>query len=400
LEDGIKIMKTRHLFLLAFLSLTLISVFVLHRNAEAWCPMGGVECLYGYVSNGTMICSLAATNFFALIAVLLMTIIFKRVFCGYVCPLGAISEFLRAAAKKIGFKQFQIPASIDKKLSLLKYVVLAVILFFTWKLSTLVVRDVDPCFAILGFGSEEETKWAYLAFSVFVIGAFFISMPFCRWLCPFAAVMNIFSKFSFAKIFRNTESCTDCKICSKSCPMAIEVHSVKSVTSTNCISCMECIDSCPVKKDKPLSWKLFGKFNIPKPKTTIAVAIPLFVVILILASGLIYIPTFIYEKNEPAPESLQSFNFEVKGITCAGSAKLFVFFMEREDLYQIPGYFKIYTSPAAGFVNAKINYDPQKIDEESIRQAIVQPYYDEDETRWRNSPFEIKGYSLLPDELK
>jgi polyferredoxin len=393
-------MKTRQLFLLAFLLLTLTSVLILHRNAEAWCPMGGVECLYGYVLNGTMICSLAATNFFALIAVLVMTIIFKRIFCGYICPLGAISEFLRAAAKKIGFKQFKIPYSIDKILSLLKYPALAVMLFFTWKLATLVVRDTDPCFAILGFGGEEETMGAYIAFAVFVIAAFLISMPFCRWLCPFAAVMSIFSKISFFKIFRNTESCTDCKVCSRNCPMGIEVHSVKTVNASNCISCMECIDSCPVKKDKPLSWKLFGKINISKPKTTIAVAIPLFVAILILASVLISIPTFIFEKNEPTPQSVQSCNLEIKGITCSGSAKLFVFFLERQDIYQIPGYFKILTAPGSGFVNVKINYDPQKTDEDSIRQAIVQPYYDEQEARWRNSPFEIKGYSLLPDELK
>jgi ferredoxin len=381
--------------LLTFFLLTITAVVVLHRNAEAWCPMGGIESLYPYLMHGTMICSLAATNFFALIAVLLMTLIFKRIFCGYICPLGAIAEFMRFAAKKTGFKQFHIPAFVDKILSLLKYLSLAVILFFTWKLTTLVVRNVDPCFAILGYGSEEETKIAYIALAIFIVSAFFISMPFCRWLCPMAAVMRIFSSIGFFRVVRNPETCTDCKICAKTCPMGIEVNSVKQVKSADCIGCMECIDVCPVKKDKPLSWKLFGKFTIEKPQRTIAIAIPVFIVALILAAGLIKLPTFIYERNEAKPDSVNVYDLKVSGIKCSGSAKLFVFFIDRNDMYQIPGYLKTSASPAVGYIDVKIQYDSQKTNEDSIRQAIIQPYYDEQEKRWRSSPFEIMGYDLL-----
>ena len=95
-------------------------------------PLGGVEALYGYVTEGHMICSLGVSNFYILGAVLVMTVLVRRAFCGYMCPVGTTSEWIHAAAKRFRLPTFEITGLVDRALAMLKYPVLAAILFFTW----------------------------------------------------------------------------------------------------------------------------------------------------------------------------------------------------------------------------------------------------------------------------
>lgn len=387
-------MKLRHLIQLVFLVPIIVAVFVLRRNVEAWCPMGGVESLYEYFVRGTMLCSLAASNFFILIAVILLTIAFKRAFCGYLCPLGTIAGWMRLMAKKFGLRQIGISSSANKVLSLLKYAVLILILALTWHFATLVVHGVDPCYAVLSLG--EEAKWTtYLSLAVFVVSAFFISMPFCRWLCPFAAVLNIFSSIGFTRIVRNPAACSDCNICSKSCPMGINVARGEQVKSADCISCMECLAICPAHQAKPLQWKLFGKLRVSNPHMVVFVGILLCTISAYLAAGLIPLPTFVYQRDNPVPDKIGICHLQIEGVKCSGTAKLFIYFLNRRDENQIPGYLKVSTSPASGYIDVTIRYDSSQTAEKAIKDAIIQPYYDEQDGRWRTSPFKILGYDLL-----
>lgn len=84
--------KTRRLVQLGFVILTVGGVFVFGGNAERWCPFGGVEALYSYATEGNMLCSLGISNFYILGAVLVMTLLLRRAFCGYMCPIGSVSE--------------------------------------------------------------------------------------------------------------------------------------------------------------------------------------------------------------------------------------------------------------------------------------------------------------------
>jgi polyferredoxin len=387
-------MKARHRIQLFFFVWIMLGAFVLRRNIEAWCPMGGMEALYRYLTGGTMLCSLAITNFFMLIGVLLLALAFKRVFCGYLCPLGAVAEGMRVIAGKVKFRQFRIPRTADRILCFLKYAVLIAVLGWTWKAAELVIRVADPCYALITTG--EEAVWTtYLSLVVFVVSAFFISMPFCRWLCPVAAAMNITSFLGLTRIVRNPAACTDCGVCSKVCPMNIDVASKEQVRTPECIGCMECVQRCPQTKANPLQWKLFGRRAIARPQMTILAAICVCLLSVYAAAWLIPLPTYRYEREGSVPEESAVSHFRVQGIECAGSAMLFIHFLERQDFNQIPGYLKVTTSPASGFVDVAITYDPAQTDETSIRDAIVEPYYDEEDERWRFSPFKIEGYDPL-----
>ena len=102
---------TRRLIQLGFLVLTVSAVFLVGANAERWCPFGGIEALYTYLNEGNLVCSLGVSNFYILAGVLLSAVLLRRVFCGYVCPVGAVSEWVQKGAARLGIKPASVPAA-------------------------------------------------------------------------------------------------------------------------------------------------------------------------------------------------------------------------------------------------------------------------------------------------
>lgn len=386
---------TRHIVQGLFLIGILAGVFAFRKNLEVWCPFGGVECLSLYLHDGKMLCALGASNFFILAAILLLTLGLRRVFCGYMCPLGALGEGMRCLAKKLGIEQWTPPTAVDRVLSLLKYVVLIGLLWGTFAATELIVRPADPCFAIIGTGTNEEVQWsAYIALGVLILASLFISIPFCRWLCPLGAVLNIASRLGLTRIHRNSETCIDCGRCSKTCPMQIDVARQPSVTDARCLGCNECLQVCPV--DQTLSWRLLGSKQPIKHHTGwVVAAIVLCVALAVTASYAIEFPTFIEERDIERPASVAECQLNVEGVSCSGSARQLVFFLDRDDLYAVGGYLKVLTSPGPGFVEVRLQYDPEQTDPNALKEAIVEPLYDANEKRWRLPPFRIEGYDPL-----
>ncbi len=386
--------KTRHIFQGLFLVLVLAGVFVFRKNLEVWCPFGGVECLSLYLHDGKMLCALGASNFFILTAILLLTLAMKRVFCGYMCPVGTVAEVMRCLAKKCGIKAVEPAPAVDRVLSLLKYVVLAGVLWGTFAATELIARHGDPCFAMIGSGTNEAVPWtAFVVLGLLVVVSLFVSMPFCRWLCPFGAVLNIFSRVGLTRVHRDAGTCINCGRCSKACPMQIEVAKSASVSEARCLTCGECLLVCPV--DKTLTWRFLDRRPIAHPGRWIAAAIVLCVAAAVTAARIVPLPTFINARDVERPAVVAEHNLQVEGVTCSGSARQLVFFLDRNDEYAVPGYLRVLTSPGPGLVSVRLQYDPSQTDPNALLDAIVEPYYDAAESRWRSSPFRVEGYDPL-----
>lgn len=379
------------------MALTLIGVFLVEGNAERWCPFGGVEAAYTYLEEGNLTCSLGVSNFYILFAVLLSALLLRRAFCGYACPVGALSEWLQKGAAALHLKPARIPRGLDAFLSLLKYAVLAVILYFTWTTAELVFRGYDPCYALISRHGEDITYFAYVICGAVALGSLFIHVPFCRWLCPLAAVLNPFSRFGLVKIQRSEGACVDCGKCAKTCPMAIPVDEVKTVAHARCTACLDCVDACPEGAEGALS----SRWSRP----AIAVSFIALLSGAVSASFLFPLPSFMWEREgEAVPAETAVLELGIENLTCRGTSNLLVYFLNREDvLMEIPGYLRLEAWPGPGFARTRITYDPARVKPIDIKRAITEPYFEDPMNALlagspRESPFVIEGYNPLEAE--
>ena len=382
---------TRRIVQAAFLGVTLAGVFVVRGNAERWCPFGGVEALYTYWTDGNLICSLGVSNFFALAGLLVSVLVLRRAFCGYLCPIGTVSEWLSRLSRRLGLRPVRVPPTADRVLSLLKYGVLGVVLYATWRAGELLFRGWDPCYALLSRHGEDITAWAYVVSAAIVVGSLAVAVPFCRWLCPLAAAVNPLSRFGLARVKRDAAACTACGACSAACPMAIPVSELREVRAARCTSCLECIAACPVSGRGALAW------GPPARRWPMAALVGLLgaIVAAVIATScaLPFAPFALEHRPEQRPATVASLDLRVRGVPCRGTAQLLTYFLFRDDVSEVPGYLKVEAWPGEGFARVRVAYDPQRTGPDAIKAAIVEPYFDRFQGFERVSPFEIEGYA-------
>jgi polyferredoxin len=384
-------MTARRVVQFGFLALTVVGVFVFRGNAERWCPFGGIEALYTYATEGNLTCSLAVSNFYILAGVLIMTLLLRRAFCGYMCPIGTISEWLQRGAARLGVSPVRLPDRLDRRLSLLKYPVLAIILYFTYKASELVFRGYCPGYVLISRHGEDITFWAYVVAGGIIVGSLIVVVPFCRWLCPLAAVLNPFSRFGFTRVKRDEEACVDCGKCAATCPMAIAVDKVREVTASRCLSCLDCVEACPAREDGAVSWGSPGWLGHHWPVGTLIAILLICTTTAVAASYLFPLPSFVKTRGEEPVVSATT-ELRIHNLACRGNANLLVYFLERDDAFEIPGYIKLEAWPEPGAARARITYDSSLCNGSAIKRAITEPYYDLLGALWRFSPFQIEGY--------
>ena len=221
-------------------------------SIHALCPYGGLETLYRLVFTGTFLQKIFSGTMILLAITLILALVFRRSFCGLICPFGALQEFFGIIGKKILKRRFIMPVVIDRPLRYIKYVVLVVTIYFAWKTAGLWMDLYDPWAAYghvsAGFTSlTTEYLIGTITLVIILLGSMFYDRFFCKYLCPMGAVYGIISKISPSKIVRSKDACINCNLCTKNCPMNIDVANSDKVTSMECISCQTCVLSCPKK---------------------------------------------------------------------------------------------------------------------------------------------------------
>lgn len=218
------------------------------RSFESYCPFGGMESLWGLFTAGEFSCALGPLNLSLMIALLVLVVLSKKAFCGWACPIGFIGDIFNRLGGKIWKKRPSVPAKANFWLKLIRYAVLIISLYFTYKTGELILRGYDPYYIIFsGFGHGTAGIISIIVTVIIAIGAFIIPMMFCRYLCPLGAVFDPFSRIGLIKITRNDSTCTSCGSCNDACPHDIPVMELEKIRHRDCTNCLECVDACPEK---------------------------------------------------------------------------------------------------------------------------------------------------------
>ena len=226
------------------------------NTCEYYCPFGGLVALYPLVRYKAYACALTEFNVALLVSVLVLTVVSKKSFCGWVCPLGTVQEWLGKLGRRVFRRRFRLPGGADRVLMNLRYVVLVavpVLTFTVWKFD-LGFRAFDPFYVLFTWGGHGTAAFSvYIVIGVLAV-ALFVPFLWCRYLCPMGAAMDPLSRAGALRVRRNRHTCTDCGVCDRACPHAIPVSRVDEVTARNCTNCLDCIEECPVEGALELSW--------------------------------------------------------------------------------------------------------------------------------------------------
>lgn len=193
-----------------------------------------------------------------LVAAILSSLLARKVFCSWVCPVGGISRALEWVGKRTLWRRQKratiVNRRVDLLLSSLKYLLLA---FFAWAILWKMDGDAIRQFVhtpynyaadakmLLFFTDISRTAGATLLLLVLLSIVF--KHFWCRYLCPYGALLGLVSWISPQRVVRDEAACIDCRACTRACPVEIRVHRKPSVWTPECTGCMTCVASCPVE---------------------------------------------------------------------------------------------------------------------------------------------------------
>jgi NosR/NirI family nitrous oxide reductase transcriptional regulator len=170
------------------------------------CAVGSVQNISLALFNDNYTMPFSALLFF--IIPLIFALLFGRVFCAGVCPLGAIQELT-------GFKQVKVHKTIESMLASIPFVYLGLAVLFAATGSQFIICRYDPFIGIFRL----DAPYTMIIFgSLLLIVGIFVNRPYCRYLCPYGVLQNIFSRFSVKHLTISPEECRNCRLCETGCP--------------------------------------------------------------------------------------------------------------------------------------------------------------------------------------
>ncbi|MEI8132282.1 MAG: 4Fe-4S binding protein [Leptolinea sp.] len=242
--------------------------FLASASLHAVCPFGGVVSIYQFATVGTFVQHIHEAAFILMIIGFLMALLFGPVFCGWVCPLGTVQEWVATLGRKF-FKKKRynhfIPAKLDSALRYLRYILLGWVVYMTAISGTLLFVNIDPYFALFNFWTSEVAVNGLIILGVTLLASLFVERPWCKYACPYGAVLGISNLFRIFSIRREAGTCKLDLACDITCPMNIIVSEKTTVRDHQCISCLECTSEarCPVAATVEFSTGLIS----PKSKS-------------------------------------------------------------------------------------------------------------------------------------
>lgn len=256
-------------------------------SVDAFLPIGGLMALKYFLLTG-IVDPMHPSGFVMFVAILGVSLAMKKGFCGWICPIGTISQYAWMIGEKIFGRNFRINRYPDIALRSLKYILLGIFL-------VLIGIVMAPNMALLFFITDyykvvdvrmmkfftEMSTLTFWILAALVALSFFFKNFWCRYLCPYGALLGILSRLSPFKVRRNDEKCSHCHACTKHCPTLIDVESASAVKSAECFGCLTCVSRCPSKGALDLTLRT-NKVAIVKPYLYPAILIALFYLVIVI----------------------------------------------------------------------------------------------------------------------
>jgi len=218
---------------------------------EGWLPIASLMNLKVLLTTGALP-RVHPAGLFLLIAFLAISWLLRKSFCSWLCPVGTISEYLWRIGRQTFKKNWKLPRVLDILLRSLKYLLLGLFVYAIASMSVAGIR----AFLDGPYGVIADVKllnfFRYLSLggaitlAALVVLSVFIQNFWCRYLCPYGALVGLFALASPLRIRRNATLCIDCGKCARECPSRLPVDQLVTIKSAECTACLECVASCPV----------------------------------------------------------------------------------------------------------------------------------------------------------
>jgi len=217
---------------------------------HALCPLGGLATLRETATTGEYLKRTHPSALILFVGLAVLAVVFRRAFCGWICPLGAMQEFFATIGRKLKWRRALHDNRVDGSIRWVKVAVLVVVIGLTWLAADLVFSPWDPwaTYAHLTGGLDEIGSEFMIGAGLLVVtlvGSLFVDRLWCRYLCPLGGFLAVFGRLAMARVERDDDACIHCGKCDAACPVDIRVEKMQEVTTGECITCGECVNVCP-----------------------------------------------------------------------------------------------------------------------------------------------------------
>ena len=220
-------------------------------GVEGFLPISALMSLRHWFESGEF--SMIHPAGLVLLCLILLTGLFlKKAFCSWLCPVGTFAEFLARISHRVFRRRLKLPSWLDYPLMSLKYLLL---LFFAYAIFITMTSQQISQFLVTPYNKVADIKMLYFfthlsttslwVISILTLLSFILPYFWCRYLCPYGALIGLVSLFSVTKIKRNALDCTNCGKCAAVCPSFLPVDLKTTINSVECTGCLECVTNCP-----------------------------------------------------------------------------------------------------------------------------------------------------------
>ena len=234
---------------------------------------GTLHTWLGWLAKIQLLPAVMALNVVVIVALAVLTLVFGRIYCSVICPLGILQDLLaRLRRKKNKY-------SYSKEVRWLRYPVLALFIVVALagvgslfqllapysafgRIATMVLQPLWMLGNnVLAFLAERADSYAFYGVDVWMksLPVFIVALvtlvllvvlawrggrTYCNTICPVGTVLSLLARYSWLKVSFNEEKCRNCSMCSRNCKAACIDYKTHTVDYSRCVVCGNCIDSC------------------------------------------------------------------------------------------------------------------------------------------------------------